>query len=380
MAKLSRNTYYYTICDGVGSFSGNQAAEGNSMARSIRLGTAASTILLLIALTIITAAPVRADDCTVPTVLTKTRPDPDGPPTVVNVGVVVMDIIDIIDTAQLFTTDFFVAVSWHDPRLSAEALGYSLEDCAVRKSDIWHPFVDLVNQRDLKSHYQDLLDVDARGNVRVVQRYSGTMVAPLQLHDFPFDRQVLKFSLIALRFEPDEVDLVLDEQFTTVRENLSLAGWDVEGTETTEEVEVLVNGRIKRPRLGFSVIVSRDTTYYIWNVFVPLLLIVFMAWTVFWINPEHFGPQVGLSTAATFTLIAFLLSLRQMVPRVGYLTRSDRLVLFCAVLVFSALGEAVLTSHLFKNGKEDLALRIDRWARFVYPILFIVAAVRSLVF
>jgi hypothetical protein len=335
---------------------------------------------MLIAFTIGATASLFADDCTVPTTLTKTRPDPDGPPTIVNVGLVVMDIIDIGDTTQLFTADFFVAVHWHDPRLSAEALGHSLEDCAVRKSDIWHPFIDLVNQRNVKEHYEDLVDVDARGNVRLVQRFSGELVAPLQLENFPFDRQTLTFSLIALRFEPDEVDLVLDEQFSTVREGLSLAGWFAESMTVSDDLEILGDGRIKRPRLDFQVVVKRDITYYIWNVFVPLLLIVFMAWTVFWINPEHFGPQVGLSTAATFTLIAFLLSLRQMVPRVGYLTRADRLVLICAVLVFSALGEAVLTSHLAKNGKEDLALRIDRWARFVYPALFLVAAIRSLVF
>jgi hypothetical protein len=49
------------------------------------------------------------------------------------------------------------------------------------------------------------------------------------------------------------------------------------------------------------------------------------------------------------------------------------------VLVFSALGEAVLTSRLAKDGREALALRIDRWARIVYPLLFIGAATWALV-
>ena len=264
-----------------------------------------------------------------------------------------MDVTGIDDSTQLFTADFFVAVSWYDPRLSTKALGFSLEDCILRKADIWHPFVDLVNQRDIKEHYEDLVDVDAEGHVRMAQRYSGELVTPLRLHDFPFDRQALVFSLMALRFRPDEVDLVLDEGFTSVRDRLSLAGWHIGSLEFEDAMEVIGNGRIKRPRFDFSLIVERDTTYYRWNIFIPLLLIIFMAWTVFWINPEHFGPQVGLSTASTFTLIAFLLSLRQMVPHVGYLTRADRLVLCCAVLVFSALGEAVLTSRLAKDGKRS---------------------------
>jgi len=350
------------------------------MIRSYTLGAGSRFLLILFALSLAAAAPARAQDCTVPTVLTKTRPDPDGPPTRVDVGIVVVDVIDLGDTTQLFTTDFVVAVVWNDPRLSAEALGSSLEDCNLKKSDIWHPFIDLVNQRKVREHYQDLVDVDAAGNVRMVQRYSGELVAPLHLENFPFDSQALPFSLMSLRYEPDEVDLVLDEQFTTVREGLSLAGWDLVTTESEDHLEVLGSGRIKRPRLDFKLIIVRDTSYYVWNVFIPLLLIVFMAWTVFWINPEHFGPQVGVSTAATFTLIAFLLSLRQMVPKVGYLTRADKLVLWCAVLVFLALGEAIYTSRLAKRGREDLALRIDYWARIVYPLLLVVAAVRSLVF
>jgi hypothetical protein len=349
------------------------------MNRSCLLVATAGLLLILITLAPFSAAPARAQDCTIPTILVKTRPDPDGPPTRVNVGIVVIDIMDIGDATQLFTTDFVLVVTWHDPRLSAEALGYSLEDCTLQKSDIWHPFVVLLNQRDVKEHFQDLVKVDAEGDVRIVQRFNGELVSPLHLENFPFDRQSLPFSFLSISCEPDEVDLFLDDQFTTIREDLSLAGWEARGTETEDHLEVFGAGRIKRPRLDFTVIVERDTTYYIWNVFVPLMLIIFMAWTVFWINPEHFGPQVGLSTAATFTLIAFLLSLRQMVPRVGYLTRADRLVLLCAVLVFSALGEAVLTSRLAKDGREALALRIDRWARIVYPLLFIGAATWALV-
>lgn len=350
------------------------------MNRSHPLVTTAGILLFLLVLSLVAAVPARAQDCTVPTILTKTRPDPDGPPTRVEVGIVVIDIFDLGDTTQLFTADFAVAVKWHDPRLSVQALGYSLENCTIARSDIWHPAVDLLNQRDLKSHYQDLVEVDAEGHVRTVNRYSGEMVAPLHLQDFPFDRQALPISLVSLRYEPDEVDLVLDEQFSSVSERLSLTGWDAIGTEVRDGAEILGDGRIKRPRLDYSLIVQRETAYYIWNGFIPLMLIVFMAWTVFWINPEHFAPQVGLSTAATFTLIAFLLSLRQMVPRVSYLTRADQMVLLCAVLVFSALGEAVLTSRLAKDGREDLALRIDLWARVVYPALFVVAAVKALVF
>ena len=106
------------------------------------------------------------------------------------------------------------------------------------------------------------------------------------------------------------------------------------------------------------------------SAFVPLTLIVFMAWTVFWIDPQNFGPQVGVSTAAALTLIAFLLSTRQLLPRVEYLTRADVVILGSAMLVFFSLGEAVLTSNLAAGGREDLARSFDRWSRVLYPLVF----------
>ena len=36
--------------------------------------------------------------------------------------------------------------------------------------------------------------------------------------------------------------------------------------------------------------------------------------------------------------------------------------------MFAAFGEAVLTGSLFKAGREDLARRVDRWARWLYLV------------
>ena len=49
--------------------------------------------------------------------------------------------------------------------------------------------------------------------------------------------------------------------------------------------------------------------FYFWKLFVPLSLIVAMASIVFWIDPQNLGPQLGVSTASVFTLIAFLISM-----------------------------------------------------------------------
>jgi len=107
-------------------------------------------------------------------------------------------------------------------------------------------------------------------------------------------------------------------------------------------------------------------------------LIVFMAGSVFWIDPTELGPQIAVATASVFTLIAFLFSLGYLLPRVSYLTRVDQFVLGSTLLVFSAFGEAILTSKLAREGNPSLSGTIDRWARGIYPAVFAALAVVSL--
>ncbi len=134
------------------------------------------------------------------------------------------------------------------------------------------------------------------------------------------------------------------------------------------------------PRLELSLLAKRNAGFHFWKVLVPLAMIVAMAWAVFWIDPEQLAPQMGVSTASVLTLIAFQFSLGYLLPRVSYLTRADRFVLGASTLVFLALAEAILSSRLAAAGRIELALRMDRHSRWIYPVLFLAMALRTLRF
>ena len=54
----------------------------------------------------------------------------------------------------------------------------------------------------------------------------------------------------------------------------------------------------------------------------------------------------------------------------AYLTRADVMIICSTVLVFGALVQAVMSSRWNQGGRRELALRIDRHARWIYPSLF----------
>ena len=100
-----------------------------------------SSLLVLIFL------PVLVDGSEVPPGYNRNvRPDPEGGPTSVQVGVFMIDLIEINDIRQSFTASLYFDVSYQDPRLadpsSPTVRYFGLEE-------IWWPDLGLVNRRDL---------------------------------------------------------------------------------------------------------------------------------------------------------------------------------------------------------------------------------------
>jgi hypothetical protein len=307
---------------------------------------------------------VQADeaDCSIPKEL---RAPLKGSPPEIKIGVFFVDVQTINDKKQTFSCNSIFQLSWNDPRISEQSLGRSIEYCNIAIDKIWYPDITPANmvKADI---YRKNVDIDKKGNVVWTKRLrNAEFFFDLVFQDFPFDTQVLHIILGT----PDEITFAVDSEFTGIRKKLSLEGWDITLTEpviTSEQFKS--HGTIAR--LDFRLLAKRNPGYYLWKVILPLGLIVLMAWSVFWIDPSHIGPQLGLSTATVFTLIAYRFTLGFFLPQIAYFTRLDAFVLLATFLVFLALGLAITTSRLASKDKKDLALKIERISRVVYLVIF----------
>lgn len=308
------------------------------------------------------------EGCDVPPELTLSRPDPDGVPTEITVGSYLVDLYKIDDAEQTFSADLFFAMEWLDERL-LDIDGRSLAGCRVALESIWAPRVWVINERQLRRSLEDYVVVGPDGVVQYQQRFQGVFTNRLDLRDFPMDRQLLAMQIVLGRVAMEEVTLLQDEVTGTSGE-YSIADWTLEEGSVDYTPFRLATVDQDLPQVTYLVEVRRNRAYYAQKVFLPLILIVCMSWAVFWIDPKLVPPQVGISTSAVLTLIAFLFSLAYTLPRLSYLTRADRFVMGATVLVFFAFGEALLSTGLASRGREATALRIDRISRVVFPAAF----------
>ena len=312
------------------------------------------------------------DPCPPPKVRTNVRPNADGPATEVSVGVRMIDLLDIDDVSQTLTVDLGILRTWTDPRLA------HLEGCELSLDNVWYPELVARNSGRLFERWPREVSIGPEGRVKYIQRFYGTIASYHSLHDFPFDSQVITVLLIPLKWAENEVKLSVDDRFTGMAETLNISDWiieSVEGEVGSQHVKAL--NRV-HSRYDFTITAHRIRAYYVWKIILPLCLIVAMSWCVFWIDPAAFGTQIGLSATAFLTLIAFIFATTNMVPALGYFTLLDLFIGGATILVFLALLESLGTSYLVSQEKSNLAMRIDRVCRILFPVSF--ATIAAVVF
>ena len=299
------------------------------------------------------------------------RPDATGAATMITTGVYLIDIDEIDDVSQRFSVDMFVSTTWQDPRLALPEKEQFGKIRMIPLDKIWTPRGLIVNDRGLNLQLPPVASVDALGNVQYRQRLSGELAADLNFKEFPFDVQRLPIDIISYQYQPDEVRFSSDSVITGDAESFSAEGWRFRILES-EFGEFTVPGTgIARPRLTHFIEAQRNGQYYLLTMFLPMSLIVFMAWTAFWLQPNIVPPRIAISTASIFSLIALGFSIRLSLPRFSYITRADQFVIGCTLLVFLALGVAVIGSRWANADRMEHALRLNAVARWAYVGLFL---------
>jgi len=307
------------------------------------------------------------------------RPASGNGPTQVSVGIWIVDISKIDSAEQSFTAEAAVVLRWKDPRLAHTGSGvvrYPLEQ-------IWHPRVSIVNETNFVSRkFPDAVEVEPDATVIYRQRYAGAFTQPLRLRSFPFDRQTFHIQLVAVRYRPNEVTFVPDEDW--IRNGLQRAGgiapsitlpdWTVEKWETKPLTYALSPG-FEYSGYTFEFTASRNVQNYILKVIFPLVLIVMMSWAGFWIDPVNANSQISVAVTSMLTLIAYRFTVDTQLPRLPYMTRLDVLFLVSTLLVFFSLIEVLVTTILDNNGQTQLAKTVDRYCRVIFPVIFTIALI-----
>ena len=129
----------------------------------------------------------------------------------------------------------------------------------------------------------------------------------------------------------------------------------------------LESGAIPRPHAGklgvaSTFVVSMDTErkslFMVRLVIVPLLLIVMLSWSVFWMDQSSLGDRISVSFIGILTVVAYQIVLSEILPRISYLTLMNGFLnmsffVVCASVVVSLWVGCARPAGADRNRRPD---------------------------
>lgn len=247
----------------------------------------------------------------------------------------------------------------------------------VLRDEIWSPQFEISNSRgEPFRNIYTTLRVYEDGFVEYEERFNATLAARMDLAKFPLDNQVLP--IVITTFDYDSRQLVFKQVRTNAIPEFRLSEWDVlniSGSTTTETAYGIEpqdpDTAFYYPVAELEIKVSRKSGYYFLRIIVPLMLIIFLSWSVFWLESGSISDQLSVSFMVLLTVVAFNFLVAEKLPPIAYITFMDVLILTSYVFVAFSIAQNLIQASLYRMGREEASRRVDIVSRWLFPVTYV---------
>ena len=303
-------------------------------------------------------------------------PPTDGGPVKVSVALHVLNLSSIDEVTERFQLTGYLLAQWRDPRLTYQPSGAADKFRALSPDSVWRPKLVMINVVAPRDTYERSLRVEPDGLMSYVERFDAVLTSTFHLKSFPFDTQELEVIIHPftvqqpfVTFVPNQLPVWTAAEFNTYS---SLESWQFKSITFEIGKAASQFGKNTMAEARFEIAVERRYGFYLWKVFLPLLLMVIVSWSVFWFDPPEVSSQVQIAVTTILTIIAFALAISLTLPRVPYLTFADAFFLTCYIFAFVTMVELTAVHIAYRNERRRMAAQIRRTARWLVPSAFVV--------
>jgi hypothetical protein len=313
------------------------------------------------------------------------HPEDAVEPYVIHVSLAVLDIPKIDEPSETYEIDAYLYLKWTDPTAYGEIqkevapdatyMSASTDEVLETLENIgWFYIIEIANQVGPRSTIMARLTIDPEGNIEYTERLQVTLRSEYNLKLYPFDKQDFRIRIESFAYDATKMvfkdDMIIFYRSLESKESrLVLEDWKLP-RDIFRECGVSHSELFGTdwPYIEIIIEAQRNFGYHIWKIFLPLILIISITWSVFWIGRESVGSRLSISLIGFLTAISFNFFISTSLPEISYLTLMDYCII--GIYVFMTLTVVVvLATHIFSNyGKEVIASRININARWVFPV------------
>ncbi|NNK13445.1 MAG: hypothetical protein HKP52_04320, partial [Desulfofustis sp.] len=296
----------------------------------------------------------------------------------VNIGLSIDQIVNVDQQNETFSVVASLKMIWMEPEL---AFSPDSCNCSVKKMElddlislankngIILPGFTLFNQQGNRWSQNEIVFLESSGRIIYQERFTTTLQAPdFDFQNYPFDRQLFKVR-VDLNVPTDIFAFKeIDNPAEPLGDELGEEEWTVIKHYSTIE-EIPFNNNLKKSRFTRTLEVRRHLNFYVFRIFMPFFLIISISWVIFFL--KDYGRQLEVASGNLLVFVAFNFAISNDLPRLGYLTLLDRIIITSFVCAAVVVLISVYQKRLQANGRMELADRIDHIVLIFYPLIYI---------
>lgn len=306
-------------------------------------------------------------------------PPKDGGPVVVRASFEFHDIDEISEENETFEFTGVLTLRWRDKRQAFDPAVVGVGEKVYQGdyqfnelSPSWFPQVVLINNSDTIEQQGVVLRVRPDGTQILKAKLTAVAKTEFNLRRYPFDKQRLEAVFEVLGFDEDEVVLEVDKQTPVSAGKLWVPQWTIAGIgmSTRHHAASHADGRNIESALVASVDVERKAFYVSRLVILPLIVIVLLSFSVFWMDRASLGDRISVSFIGILTAVAYQVVMNDILPRIAYPTWINGFLNVSFLLMVGTVIINLVVGGLDKHGRHDVSHRVDLLCRWIFPLSY----------
>lgn len=309
-------------------------------------------------------------------------PQENGP-VEVTVSFELRDINHIDDEAETAEFTGVLKLSWHDPRQAFDKVAEGTEEKIYQGNfqfnevfTGWFPQLILVNESGLYEKHGVLLRVRSDGSLSLFETVDAIAKIDLDLRRYPIDQQRLEAVFHVLGFDSNDIVLRLKPGYNdgdlNIDELFRMSQWYLTGIKSsigTRNTPLIGKGATTSTFI-VSIDLQRRSFFIFRLVILPLIIIVMLSWSVFWMDKSSLGDRISVSFIGILTAVTYQVVLSEILPRISYVTLINVFVNISFFIMCMTVIVNLRVGYLDRHGMSEVGDRLDHRCRWMFPMIY----------
>ena len=266
---------------------------------------------------------------------------------------------------------------------------YTPKSIIGEKRKIFDPVVEFFNLKEkpnFESGLHDWIEIFSDGTIQSRIRDTKIFKGYFNFRNFPFDKQNLSFEIWS-EFPNSMVKIIAEEPAMSgykeslysfnADEGILIPGWDLVGVEY-ENITYTENDGLDYSGLVIDLKVERQSSYYLYKIILPIIFILMISWSVFWVRGSQLEAKVNVTIVCLLSLIAYNFIIDEDLPKLSYLTFLDVFILLS--YFYTGIATILCVYSFVRKLKSGADIsKVDLIARWLGPSSYFLFLITTLI-